>query len=461
MQESLFSYHLKSQKTNSVKSGFLKRIFRLLLVILAAVTFFFFLVYIFFVLISHIMFFDFFMHYFPQQNMKGVNILVFGVDATKGVKRSDSIVLFHFDLQENTVGALSVPRDTKVKVDGHGFTRINHAYAYGGTSLLVNSISTFLGLPIDHYIKVDINGLSRFIDRIGGVPLMVEKDLFYQDNAQNLEINLKKGQQNVSGDQAIEYMRFRSDSQGDIGRIERQQLLMESLAKKLTRPKFILELPVLVRTLRRLIQTDMSVKEMISLSIHFTEVFRYGNIKRATVPGAVVLENGMSFWKPDIIKMDHLIDEVLLGFDQDDSSELVVVKDFAATQDNREVLSDMDIFRITDQIDLDHFSLEGVKIEILNGYGAQGAANQAVELFRSIGCIVARVDNAASFEYEETVVVDWNRKVNNALNLAKFIDIDPSRIIVYHNYDKPIDLTLVLGKDWPKLYKRLLTNGSR
>jgi hypothetical protein len=165
----------------------------------------------------------------------------------------------------------------------------------------------------------------------------------------------------------------------------------------------------------------------------------------------------MSFWRPDIIRLDQLIDRVLLGFgaQTEITSPLVIGDQEAASKESRKILSKMNVSRITDQIDQDALALNKVKLELLNGYGIKGAASEAGEFFKSQGYIIARIENAASFGYEETVIIDWNRDVKNAIDIAEFIKIDPSRIIVYDKKTKPIDLTIVLGKDWPALYKSL------
>ena len=440
---------VKKSKSNGVLKG--------VLITFSAIVGSFFILYLIVFTVTQLMFFDFLVRYFPEKPIRGVNILAFGIDDTAGVKRSDTIMLLHLDSKSKKIGVLSIPRDTKVKIENHGFTRVNHAYAYGGTRLLRETVSSFLGIPIDHYIRININGISQFIDHIGGIELNVEQDLYYQDNAQDLTIDLKKGEQYLSGNQAVQYIRFRKDRKGDIGRIQRQQKFIKEIAKKLTSPKRILELPILVRTLRNLIRTDMSAREMVSLAVQFSEIFNSGNINRSTVPGAIVLERGMSFWKPDIIKLDHVVDTVLLGFSHQSNKTGVFTEDKVASKEDRDILSQMNVSRITDQIEGesqdDRHSLSGIKIEILNGFGVKGAANQAAQFFKTQGAHIARVENAVSFGYEETVIVDWNGGVRKAMNMAQFLKIDPSRIIVYDNRSKPMDLTIVLGEDWPLLYK--------
>lgn len=450
MQQTIFSYLSKYQQILTFKSKLVSRLIRLTLVLISSIVIGFVCIYLMVILIANLSFFNFYVQYFPQEKMKGMNILAFGLDDTTGVKRSDTIMVIHLDFEKNKTSILSIPRDTMVNIKGYGVTRINHAYPYGGTQLLVETVSNFIGLPIDYYFKIYTNGVADFIDHIGGVSLSVEKNMYYKDDAQNLEIDLKEGTQSLSGTDALSYIRFRNDNEGDIGRIRRQQHMVESMLKKLTSPAFILELPLLVRSIRNLIQTDMPINQMVTLAMKFNDAARQKSVVKLTVPGAIVLENGMSFWKPDIVQLDQRIKNDLLGFGHQHSREQSTSP--ISENEKRQVLSRMDVSRITDQMHaLEDDSFNGIKLEILNGFGTKGAANKAANLLKEMGFIIARVDNASSFTYEDTIIVDWNRNISKSLHLSEYLRIDPNRIIVYDNYDKPIDFTLVLGKNWPRL----------
>ena len=157
------------------------------------------------------------------KSIAGMNLLIFGIDETQNTHRSDAILVVHLDRQSDRVGLLSIPRDTRVKLKGHGRTRINHAFSYGGVSLLKDTVSNFLDIPIDHYIQINLKGVEKFIDALGGVEINVKKELIYVDYAGDLYINVKPGKQKMMGKKAIEYLRFRQDNEGDIGRIKRDR----------------------------------------------------------------------------------------------------------------------------------------------------------------------------------------------------------------------------------------------
>ena len=213
-------------------------------------------------------------HLTPKTPLQGVNILAFGVDETKTSKRADTIIVLHLDNESKHIGVLSIPRDTYVKVEGYGSTKINHAYAYGGVKLLQDTVSAFLSVPINHYIKVDLKSVSNLIDNIGGIKLNVEKDLHYIDYAGDLHIDVKKGKQTLGGDQVVQYLRFRQDNEGDIGRIRRQQTFLKAFANKLSQSGKFIELPKIMKEVSKTIKTDLSKKQMIGLSVQFSDAFK-------------------------------------------------------------------------------------------------------------------------------------------------------------------------------------------
>lgn len=270
--------------------------------------------------LSNFRFLDTFLSFIPKQTISGINIVAFGVDDTRDSKRSDTIIVFHIDEMKQHVGALSIPRDTRVNIQNVGFTRINHAYAHGGVSLLKNTLTDFLGLPINHFVKIDLSGVAHLIDEIGGIKLDIKKDMKYSDFAGNLHINLQKGTQTLTGQQVIQYLRFRKDNEGDIGRIRRQQYFLSQLAHQLISIKSLVKLPRVIAALRNVVNTDLTFSQMITLGTHLKKVLEQNNLRKGTVPGAISLVDGAYFWKPNPIGLDHMIDDVLLGFNVVSSS---------------------------------------------------------------------------------------------------------------------------------------------
>ena len=105
-----------------------------------------------------------------------------------------------------------------------GEAKLNAAYAWGGPDLATRTVSDLLGLPVAHYVKVNLAGFRRLVDLIGGVPMYIEAPMRYVDPDDNLVIDLQPGHQVLDGDRAEQYVRFRSDAAGDdLSRIRRQQ----------------------------------------------------------------------------------------------------------------------------------------------------------------------------------------------------------------------------------------------
>lgn len=403
----------------------------------------------------------------PKEELKGVNILAFGVDDTRSVKRADTIVVFHLDSDRKRVGALSIPRDTRVKVEGYGHTKINHTYAHGGESLLRQTVADFLGIPIDYYVKVNLNGVIKVVDALCGVEIDVEKDLVYTDQAAGLYIHIEKGKQVLNGEKIMHYLRFRHDSEGDIGRIRRQQKFMNEVARKVTSPTGLFELPKLIGTLNSVFDTDLSMSQMVSMGLQFKDAFISGSVEKGTIPGAISLINGSSYWRPDLAKIDGVVTESLLGFGEDDiieeEEERVVTVDEEASQEDRRIVTNKEVRRVAEQAEIapDVFQRTDMKVEVLNGLGIKGVAQDAASLLKDHGIQVARFGNAGSFSYDETLIVDWKGNIEKVIVLANLLKIDPERIIVYDRPSKPLDATLVLGKDWNSIVESLSKEGAQ
>lgn len=162
----------------------------------------------------------------------GVTWLLVGSDSRKGeTARSDALLLARIHSSQPHVLLVSIPRDLRTEVMGYGYTKINHALAYGGMPLLKSTVEKALGLHVDHAIAVNFQGFSEFVDAIGGVKLLVNKPLDYDDATDQTHIHIRPGWQRLSGQQALDYVRFRHDALSDTGRMARQQQLLAALIR--------------------------------------------------------------------------------------------------------------------------------------------------------------------------------------------------------------------------------------
>lgn len=190
--------------------------------------------------------------------------LLIGVD--KGNGNADTLMAACFDVPERKVGVISIPRDTIVERSWSRYPKINGAYGKGGVELVRQEVSYLLGVPIDFYVKVDLDGFTALVDAAGGVDFMVPADMDYDDPWQDLSIHFKKGMQHLNGKQAMEVARFRhnNDNTGysDMGRTRTQQALLTAIAKKVLSWNSLPRINEYLDIVRTNTQTDLSVQDM-------------------------------------------------------------------------------------------------------------------------------------------------------------------------------------------------------
>lgn len=240
----------------------------------------------------------------PQLD-RSMNILCMGVDSNGRHAqrflntRSDTMMLVHIDPDLKRVGIVSIPRDSRVKLPGpHGIDKINSAHALGGPQLAVDAVKEAFAVPIDHYVVVDTEGLKKLFHALGPVEVMVEKRMRYRDRAAGLYVDLQPGLQTLDPVQAEEYVRFRHDPKGDIGRIERQQWFLRQVTKKLKEPSVVLKLPDIFKFATDYVVTDLSAQDMAKVAA-FGKDIQPNQVQTATLPGHAEYIHGGSYWIPD------------------------------------------------------------------------------------------------------------------------------------------------------------------
>ncbi|SFE07650.1 LCP family protein [Succiniclasticum ruminis] len=231
------------------------------------------------------------------------NIVVMGCDIRKDdVGRSDTLFVVMLDKSKKNAALLSVPRDTRVKIKGHGWDKINAAFAYGGQKLTRETVQDFLGIKLDNYVLVDFRGFKGLVDAVGGVDINVEKRMYYYDPYDGFEIDLRPGMQHMDGKTAMQYVRYR-DEEGDIGRIRRQQKFLMALYRHIASKNIIAKIPGVSKQIMSMVKTDLSLKEMVELGNVMRDMVEKDGLKMSMVPGEPEYIDGISYWIPDIPKM--------------------------------------------------------------------------------------------------------------------------------------------------------------
>lgn len=227
---------------------------------------------------------------FPQDKEANGNALWKG--------RSDTIIVLNCNPFNNTLNILNIPRDTKIKIASLGVEKINFLNTFGGPIFTKRCLEKLLKIHIDHYVIVNLQGVNRIIDEVGGIIIDVPKRMEYHDNSAMLHINLFPGKQLLNGEQAIGYVRFRHDSLGDIGRIQRQQEFIRAVFKKLLDPITFTKLPEVVSIYKKTILTDLTPKDIIKIA-NFARNVSTSNQNIVMLPGEFGQYSQVSYWIPN------------------------------------------------------------------------------------------------------------------------------------------------------------------
>ncbi|MFC4454760.1 LCP family protein [Deinococcus sonorensis] len=242
----------------------------------------------------------------PHPPTRAVNYLIAGVAPdyrAPGVRapehfrgNTDSLLLLQLDPVSNTVRTLSLPRDTRVWLPGFGWGKLNSALPRLGPDGMVRTVERLTGLHLQAYVLVNLDGVRHLTDALGGVDIYVPQNMTYDDTAANLHIHLTKGWRHLSGVQAEQFVRFRHDAMGDIGRAQRQQTFVNALARRLLAPSGAARLGVLPGVLQRDIRTNAGARDLsaaLGMALHWPRVETF------FLPGRFLTVNRGSFWEMD------------------------------------------------------------------------------------------------------------------------------------------------------------------
>ena len=226
---------------------------------------------------------------------KGTTLLLLGVDSKAGEPaRSDTIMLLHFNPQKHTVNQLSIPRDTRVELPGRGYDKINAAMYWGGPSMAVQTVSQFLGIPINHLMVVNFQGFPRLVNAVGGVDMYVPKTISTEAGGKGRIVTFKQGMHHFDGKYGMLYVRIRM-ADDDFHRATRQQQFIQALQKKLARPSNITKLPEIGRRFMSGTVTDLTTNQLLELAYL---KWRAKGGKKVVMVGAPTYVGGVAYVLP-------------------------------------------------------------------------------------------------------------------------------------------------------------------
>jgi len=238
-------------------------------------------------------------------------VLVLGKDNANaaGSDRTDFIGLLGLDVNKKKVFLLSIPRDLRVDYMGKNFERrvekINAIYKTYGLEDLNSIISNLLGIRIHRYIIIDYEAFKTLGDELGPVKIMVKEPMHYDDFQQNLHIHFNPGIVEMDGQKLLEYIRFRYDKMGDLGRIERQHQALKSIMETAKRKLSLFKTAsIFTKLLKENLETNLDLAEVIALYLKFKNL---ENINLLTLPSKLTFNGDLVVDQEELNKLKENI----------------------------------------------------------------------------------------------------------------------------------------------------------
>ena len=226
-------------------------------------------------------------------NKDSFSILLMGVDTgdlgRTDTGRSDAIMVATVSPEDNKTQIVSIPRDTYMEIVGYGtFDKINHAYAFGGPAMSMDSLEKYLDIPIDHYAAINLKGIQDLVNAVGGVT--VNNDLAFTSDGKSFDI----GQIELNGEEALAFVRMRyDDPNGDYGRQERQRLVIQGIMQKLISINSMTKYQSILDALSDNMKTDMDFSTMQTIALDYRDAF--STIQMDQLQGEGFMQDGVSY----------------------------------------------------------------------------------------------------------------------------------------------------------------------
>jgi polyisoprenyl-teichoic acid--peptidoglycan teichoic acid transferase len=218
------------------------------------------------------------------------SILMLGVDERKGDSgRSDTMIVLTVNPNLNTVKMLSIPRDTRTDIIGKGKEdKINHAYAFGGVDMSVKTVENFLDIPIDYYMKINMEGFRDIVNAVGGVNVTNDINFNYDGN------HFPKGQLTLNGQEALDFSRMRHDDpRGDFGRQLRQREIIQAVLDKGASFTSLTKYNAIFTALSSNVKTNLLFDEMVDIQKNYKEASK--NIEQLAIEGKGTMMDGIYY----------------------------------------------------------------------------------------------------------------------------------------------------------------------
>ncbi len=338
--------------------------------------------------------------------------------------RSDTLLVARVDPQKKQVQMISLPRDSRVNIPGHGIDKINAAATYGGPALVIKTVKELTGLPITHFVNLDFMGFRDIVDAMGGVWINVpQKIVDRQASAFGAAFDtIDKGYQRLDGRLALTFVRARhAFAAGDYARMDNQQAFIKALAKQALSLSNVFKAPAIVNAIASHLDTDLTPAQLADLMLQFKGMAPDG-LQSATAPSSPKYINGISYVILDDAKFAAMVGRMKNGQALDPQASASATVTVAVKPSD-------------------------VPLTVRNGAGVSGLAKQCADFFMGKGFTIAENGNMNQFVYGRTLIVYQANKVDQANFVREtlgFGDVIPAAGI--YAFKTPV--MIVIGKDW-------------
>jgi len=367
------------------------------------------------------------------KDLDRIDVLLLGVSTDISVKLTDTIIVASYDPKTQTASMMSIPRDTfvgKNKNNANSYDKINALYQKGIEKTL-DAVNELTGMDIQYYVVVDTEALVKLVDTIGGVEFNVPIDMKYDDTSQDLHIDLKKGLQTLTGEQAEHLVRFRKNNDGttypveygdnDTGRMRTQREFLTEVLKQTIQLKNILKIRELLDIAYKYVETNISLdvaKDYVPYIIDFDA----STLRTETLPGVNDKLGSLWFFVPSKKQISALMEELYPP---------VIEETVEATEGS-------DITTNTEEN-----NSSKIKVEILNGSGSESKLSQAKKELTNKGYYVYKTTDTTSTS-KTTIINKSNQTDEVSNNLKDILGVGNITTGASSN----VDFTIILGKDY-------------
>jgi polyisoprenyl-teichoic acid--peptidoglycan teichoic acid transferase len=381
----------------------------------------------------------------PWSGTERVSILLLGIDhrqdcEAEGPAHTDSMMVLTIDPVGLSASVLSLPRDLWVEIPDIGLDRINQAlyfgdlyeYPGGGPALAMETVSAFLGVPLNYYVTVNFDAFTEVVDLVGGITLDVPEtidDPDYPDSCYGIDpFHIEAGTHRLDGEQALKYARTRATFGGDVDRAGRQQAVIMAVRDQILQldmlPQLIAQSPRLWQTLQDNVRTNLTLDEGLQLALLMQEI-PAESIKTAVIDYNYVYNETTPDGREVLVPNRDAIRELRNAIFAPPAIPTPVIADLPGLA--RE---------------------ENARVALYNGTAVFGLAAATQEYLQKFGLNISEIGNADSASYRTTQIIDYGDHPYTDQYITQLMSVPPLNTSQGDKPEGDFDVLIIIGDDW-------------